>query len=235
MKIACTPREDRMKTVLLVDDHQMFRECLALWLRQAHPAWRILQAGSVASATRLLGEQPLVDLVVLDLDLPDSDPATVVPWVRAAAGDAPILVLSGADDERLLGQARAQGAARCLCKSGGTGELGRVIRAMLPDAQGGMAESSARLSTATADATVPDMSERQLDVLRLLAEGKPNKMISRELQLSEATVKTHLHALFMKLQVNSRTQAVVAASRLGLLGSSALAAVAGSVGPGRAL
>jgi DNA-binding NarL/FixJ family response regulator len=59
-------------------------------------------------------------------------------------------------------------------------------------------------------------SPRQIDVLRLLVEGKPNKLISRELDMSESTVKTHLAAIFRKLDANSRTQAVVAAARLGL-------------------
>jgi two-component system, NarL family, nitrate/nitrite response regulator NarL len=142
-------RNDDMKTLLLIDDQVLFRESLALLLRQRLPEVHVLEAGSLQLARRCCAQATAKDLVVLDF-LPKPSRA------------------------------------------------GAVVDA---------------LPHPLLDTT---LSGRQHEVLGLLVEGKSNKLICRALDLSEATVKSHLQAIFRKLDVNSRTQAVVAAVRLGL-------------------
>lgn len=194
-----------MKTLVLVDDHVMFREGMSLLLRQRLPELRVLEAGSLHLALRLLERQRQpVDLVMLDLELRDSRGLATLDRLRGDWPRLPVLVVSGSLDESLAGEALRRGASGFLSKSVGSDQLIETLRrTLLVDA----GEASERAEP---------LSDRQQEVLGLLLEGKSNKLICRELDLSEATVKSHLQAIFRKLEVSSRTQAVLAAVRLGL-------------------
>lgn len=194
-----------MKTLVLVDDHVMFREGMSLLLRLRLPELRVLEAGSLHLALRLLERQRQpVDLVMLDLELRDSRGLATLDRLRGDWPRLPVLVVSGSLDESLAGEALRRGASGFLSKSVGSDRLIETLRRTL------------LVDAGEAPERAEPLSDRQQEVLGLLLEGKSNKLICRELDLSEATVKSHLQAIFRKLEVSSRTQAVLAAMRLGL-------------------
>lgn len=192
-----------MKTVLLVDDHVLFRESLALMLRQRLPDLRILEAGSMHVALRQCEELPGIDLVVLDLELRDSRGLLTLRRLREARPSARVVVVSGSVDASIAGEVKLLGALGFLSKAASATELVETLRRAL-------------LLPVPHDEAPEALSERQHEVLACMIAGKSNKAICRELDVSEATVKTHIQAIFRKLDVNTRTQAVMAAIRCGL-------------------
>ena len=219
-----------MKT-LLVDDHSLFREGLALLITQGFPQLALLQAGDIAEAMQQLASDPDIELLLLDLALPDSAGTSGLIRLREHAPQVTIVVLSADESAATVLAAIDAGAAGFIPKTARSGVMQEALRVVLaggvylpptvllaPRAEADEAAATAAAfdpPAADADA-VTGLTPRQCDVLRLLIEGKPNKLICRELDLSESTVKTHLASIFRRLGASSRTQAVVAAARLGL-------------------
>jgi len=204
-----------MKT-LLIDDHPLFREGFAMVMASKLPGFELLQAGSLADALRCIDREPALDLVLLDLALPDSSGMQGLLRLREAAPQHKLVVLSASESPDVVIAALDAGAAGFIPK---TSNLDTLLAALRVVIDGGVYLPDSMLHNQRPPAATGEtlgLSPRQLDVLRLLLEGKPNKTICRELDLSESTVKTHLAAIFRKLDVSSRTQAVVSAARLGL-------------------
>lgn len=200
----------RPRKTLLVDDHTLLRESLLLLLDQRLPGHRWRDAATLAAALRWLSNEPDIDLVLLDLDLPDSRGLETLKKVREAAPLVPVVVLSAHDDRHSVLAAIEQGAAGFLTKTVDTARLLHGVKRVL---DGGVILPEDLADSQVPSGGRPELSDRQRDVLRLLIEGKPNKLISRALGLTDATVKTHLQVLYRKLGVESRTQAVLAAAR----------------------
>jgi DNA-binding NarL/FixJ family response regulator len=208
-----------MKT-LLVDDHILFREGLAMLINQGFAQALLLQAGSIAETLAQIAEQGDIELVLLDLALPDSSGMSGLKRLREQAPEVTVVVLSADETPETVLAAIEAGAAGFIPKTARLGVMQEALRVVL---DGGVYLPEAVLTRSAAPVPSPEaagdslgLSPRQLDVLKLLIEGKPNKLICRELDLAESTVKTHLAAIFRRLNANSRTQAVVAAARLGL-------------------
>lgn len=203
--------------LLIVDDHALFRDGLALLVGLEFPALELLQAGSLAQAQALLADHPDVRLVLLDLGLPDAAGLGALTLLHQLSDQAPCVVLSAEESPAVVMAALDAGAAGFIPKTTQSDTMLAALRTILaggvylPPCVTGQARPPAPGGEATTG-----LSDRQMDVLRLLLEGKSNKHIGRELGLSESTVKTHLSAIFRRLNVSSRTQAVVAASQLGL-------------------
>ncbi len=212
--------------LLLVDDHALLRDGLALMMAQEFRELQLLQAGTLAEAHAALRANPDVRLVLLDLGLPDGDGIEALPGLREAAPGAVLVALSADEKRETVLAAIAAGAAGYIPKTAQSGAMMEALRFVL---SGGVYLPAAvleRRASERRDGSAPGaverspeelgLSPRQVDVLKLLVEGKSNKLIARDLSMSESTVKTHLEALFRRLGANSRTQAVVAAARLGL-------------------
>ena len=203
---------------LLVDDHAIVRDALALLVALHHPQVDLRQAGRLREAVALLDVEPDVDLVLLDLALPDSTGVDTLASVRTAAPDARIVVLSADEREATVLAALDAGAAGFIPKSTESGVLRKALATVLA---GGVylpshVGDAAQVEREPVAMDALGLTPRQVDVLRMLVDGGSNKRIARALDLAPSTVKTHLEAIFQRLQVNSRTQAVVAAARLGL-------------------
>ena len=204
--------------LLLIDDHPLFRDGLSLLIQHRlslpdHAALTLLEAGDLTEARAVLQAHPDVKLALLDLNLGDRQGLDTLEQWRAIAPDVPVVVLSADDRPATIVSAIDRGAAGFIPKTAQAATMQDALRRVLAGEVylPGLLEAEDE-----SPESVLGLSERQLDVLRLLIEGKPNKEICRMLVLSESTVKTHLSAIFRKLGVGSRTQAVVAVARAGM-------------------
>ena len=206
---------------ILADDHVLFRDGFALLLQQFEAGTQCLTCGTLADALGLLQKDDDVDLLFLDLNMPGMQGSTSIQAIHKIHPGLPIIILSGEESRAQMTALLAAGAAGYIPKSSSAAVMISAIRLVLaggiyvPSQLVSNDVAGAELNT-SADVEVP-LTERQIDVLRLLAAGKPNKTICRELQMSEGTVKTHINAIYRNLGVVNRTEAALAAQRLRLL------------------
>ena len=199
--------------ILIVDDHPLFREGLKTLLTALEPAVRISDAGSVAEAIALsTADAP--DLILLDMNLPGPSRLDALRQVKAAYETASVVVVSGDEDPVLIRKAVDEGAAGYIPKTTNASLTIQALRLVLANGiylprvaltAGGEISSSAESSKAGGP---PEFSGRQLAVLKCLLQGKANKVIARELDIAEGTVKAHLWSIYQALGVNSRAQAL---------------------------
>jgi DNA-binding NarL/FixJ family response regulator len=216
--------KDRISSVLLVDDHALFREGLALLLKSLVEDLRVTEAGSGEEALGWLSGERVIDLVLMDIHLPGMNGLEGIRRVREQWPDQLIVALSSQDDRETVLATIEAGAMGFIPKSASSSQLADALRVIL--ARGIYLPQSAMQDKqrSAAHPASPDraraadlgLTPRQTDVLWLILQGKPTKLICRELNLSASTVKVHTSAVLRALNVTSRTQAVVAAGRLGL-------------------
>jgi DNA-binding NarL/FixJ family response regulator len=176
-----------------------------------------LEAASAGEVERLAADDP--DLALLDLHMPGSDGAPWIGRLRARFPALPVIVVSAEESPPLVRELIACGVAGFIPKSDTAAVILQAVRLVLsggtyaPLRLLGGEHTAADNGKARPDAPLHGLTQRQLDVLALLARGLPNKRIARELGLSEGTVKVHLLAIFRALEVSNRTEAVVAAQK----------------------
>jgi DNA-binding NarL/FixJ family response regulator len=198
--------------VLLVDDHAILREGVAMLLQREFAGLVLMQAGTLVQAEQALSAHADLGLVLLDLELPDASGLQALLQLRATGHEAAIVVLSAdTGHDRILGAIDA-GAAGYVPKSANAREMLDALRRVLD----GQVVVPTQIPFSGCSVSATALTPRQREVWALLVQGKPNKVICRQLDLSESTVKTHLAVIFQKLGVHSRTEAVVAAARMGL-------------------
>lgn len=207
--------------VLLADDHEMVRLALRHALAPVGNDTVWLEAGDAAGVERWAQEDP--DLALLDLHMPGCDGVRWIGELRKRFPTLPIIVVSAEESAALVRALIDCGVAGFIPKSDSTAVVLQAVRLVLSGGTyaplrllGGGEERAHRVdgSNGEAPAMAPHgLTQRQLDVLALLARGLPNKLIARELDLSEGTVKVHLLAIFRALAVRNRTEAVVAAQK----------------------
>lgn len=203
--------------VLLIDDHALFRDALVLLFEHHLHNFRLLEAESIGRAVEVAREHGEIALALLDLGLADSQGMASLAALRAALPELTVVVLSADARRETIVAAIDAGAAGFVPKTARGTVLADALRTVLDGGVYLPAEALAPAGPGTPDAGVIDaLSPRQVQVLQLLLQGKSNKLICRALDLSESTVKTHLLAVFRRLGVNNRTQAVLAAARMGL-------------------
>jgi len=222
--------------VLLIDDHPLFREGLKGLLLGLEPSVQVEQAGSVDAAETLSGQ--VFDLVLMDLNMPGSQGMEALARTKALFEAAAVVVVSGDESPSTIQRAIQHGAAGYVPKTTDPSVTIQALRLVL--AQGTYLPPEAlRHPGASPDAALAppeptpnwpqELSPRQLAVLRCLLQGKPNKVIAREIGIAEGTVKAHLWAVYQLLGVSNRAQAMYRAHELQLfsaLRSSAPAVVA---------
>jgi two-component system, NarL family, response regulator LiaR len=203
--------------ILLVDDHSVVRQGLRMFLA-IDPAFEVVgEASNGAEALDLVAAlKP--DVVLMDLIMPVMDGVEATRLIRRQYPETEVIALTSVlEDNAVIGAVKA-GAIGYLLKDTGADELLKAIRAA--------SAGQVQLSPAVAERLMREirtpesperLTERETDVLRCLAEGKANKEIARELQVSETTVKSHVSNILTKLGVPSRTQAALYAVRIGLV------------------
>ena len=199
--------------ILVVDDHVLIREALRGLFKELRPEATVLEAPDAARTMQLLAEQPDIALVLLDLSLPDRDGLALLAEVRGRHPGIPVVVLSGFADRANVVRALDHGALGFIPKSAGR----EVMTSALSLVFSGGVYIPPEILPVRPKASPADLglTERQVDVLALMMQGKSNKAICRRLDLAEATVKNHVTAILKALGVSNRTEAVLAASARG--------------------
>jgi DNA-binding NarL/FixJ family response regulator len=202
--------------LLLVDDHPVMRDGLRGVFSEDPDFDVVGEAGDGAEALRLC-EQLDVDVVLMDLRMPEMGGVEAIGRLRKAGHPARVLVLTTYDTDRDVLPAIEAGATGYLLKDAPRDELVRAVRA----AHAGhsvLAPSVAGALRGLVGGRAPEsLSPREIEVLRLVAEGATNSVAARRLMVSETTVKTHLVHIYSKLGVRDRASAVAAAFQRGLL------------------
>lgn len=214
-----------MLNLLVIEDHALVREGLVRVLRQLEPEVTVFEAGDCNSAITVLEREQDLDLVLLDIALPGLDGLGCLDLFRERFPSVPVVVVSAYDDGHTVNRALKHGALGFIPKAYSTEKLVAAVRQVLagnihrpeqlmPVNLG--AELAPAPTVQEAPASEFGLTERQAEVLGLMTKGKSNRDIANLLGLSEGTVKIHITAIFKALGVSSRTQALVAVSRLGI-------------------
>jgi len=199
--------------VLLADDHPVVRDGLAAMVNQQADMEVVAEAGDGEEAIALY-EQHRPDVMVLDLRMPKRDGVAVVQQVLERHPKACILVMTTYDGDEDIFQCLSQGAKGYLLKDAPRPEILSAIRAVSEDRP---YTSTTVAAKALQRMGKPSLTQRELDVLQLVAEGRSNKDIARRLSITEGTEKTHVKAILTKLDAISRTEAVAVAHKRGLI------------------
>lgn len=219
--------------ILIADDHRLVIEAVKSKLAELEAGIEFVLAMSVDEL--LAGASDDLDLAVIDLNMPGADGHAHIDEMRRRHPAVPVIVLSGYEDPAIMRTALEHGvlgfipkayspevmlSAVRLVLAGGVYVPPMMLSALPPGIVAGVpaVEAAARTATPAAAHTLDHLrnvlTERQVEVLQLLSQGKPNKLIGRALGISEGTVKIHLAAIFRALNVRNRTEAVVAAQTL---------------------
>ena len=201
--------------LLIVDDHPVVRDGLSKLLTSSADDIEVLQAGDCGAGVATAAAHPDLDAIFMDLNLPGLCGPDAVREFGRRCPAVPVIVLSSSEDANDVRSALAAGALGYVPKSASVPTLMAALHLVLS----GEIYLPPLLLTATETpgGAAPALTERQMDVLRLLADGQANKQIARTLDIAEKTVKVHVSAIFRFLNVDNRTQAVTAAQRAGLL------------------
>jgi DNA-binding NarL/FixJ family response regulator len=227
----CCVHKERIGDVeiLVVDDHVLIREALRGVLKEVKGDAIVLEASSCGQAMKVIAEHPNLDLILLDLNLPDRDGFSVLTELGERYPAISVVVLSAQQDRGSVVRALDLGALGFIPKSGQREVMVSALQLVFaggiyipPEILARDEPSAPQRDDKPSAANRPTVSpadvgltERQVDVLSLMMQGKSNKAICRVLNLAEPTVKNHVTAILKALEVSNRTEAVIAAGQLG--------------------
>jgi DNA-binding NarL/FixJ family response regulator len=204
--------------LVIADDHPLFRGALREAVNGLFDNGDIAEAGSFDDISKLLDRNNDVDLVLLDLAMPGVRGFSGLMYMRAQYPGIPVVIVSGNDDPAVIRRCMDFGASGFIPKSLGVDQMRSAIERVIgggiwtpPDIDLSVKSDD---DSAAILARLASLTPQQVRVLMMLSEGLLNKQIAYELSVSEATVKAHVSAILQKLGVESRTQAVIAASKI---------------------
>jgi DNA-binding NarL/FixJ family response regulator len=208
--------------ILLADDHKLVRAGLVLVLKQMEDGIELLEAGTGREAVALIEANAGIDLVLMDLDLPDGSGLEALVAIKAKGLKVPVVILSAMEDQAMVSRAMELGARGFIPKSASGEVMVNSLRLVL---SGGICLPPGYGETVQGEknAQLPNLTHRQLEVLRFMAQGNSNKEIARELGISENTVRVHISAIISALDATNRTEAAYSAMRLGLIPRASMA------------
>lgn len=212
--------------IMIVDDHALVRRGMSYVVKEGFPDADVIEAESAAEALEHLHGGTKVDLALVDVRMPDLDGLELLRAIKAEWAEMPVIMISTYENAPYVKRALADGAAGYLLKDATPEDLSQAINVALSgsgnvlsprviqnlfDEQdgGGSAGGTGRRNEYS-------LTQREQDILALLAEGRSNREIAGRLFLSEKTVKAHLAAVFRKLNVTNRTQAAMMAVQMGV-------------------
>jgi two-component system, NarL family, response regulator LiaR len=203
--------------VLIADDHEVVRQGLRTFL-SLDPELEVVGEAVDGSEAVRMAHRLRPDVVLMDLLMPELDGIAATQIIRKELPETEVVALTSVlEDDKVVGAVRA-GAIGYMLKDTRSAELRQAIKAAAAGQVQLSPKAAARLMREVVAPERPEvLSERELDVLRLLARGLANKEIARELSIAEKTVKSHVSSILGKLGVQSRTQAALYAGRVGLV------------------
>jgi DNA-binding NarL/FixJ family response regulator len=208
--------------ILVVDDHPLYRSGVAYTLQNTGMNVTVVECSSLDTAFQRLDEGLAADLMILDLQMPGYSGLDSVRTVRHRRPELPVLVLSGTEDPAIVRECIELGAFGFVPKSAPSDQFNAALKLVL---SGGVYLPATSLSVGSPVSRAQQdawrrlgahLTERQRQVLLGIVQGKPNKVIARDLGLSDTTVKSHVAHILDALVVSNRTEAVYALARAGL-------------------
>ncbi len=210
-----------MISLVIADDHPLFRSALSGALRSEIQGIEIVESHDLDSTIKCLEKTNDLDLLLLDLNMPGSGEMYGLIRIRKDFPDVPVAIISGSEDSVMVSNVIDAGALGFIPKTSEPSTYVQAINAILAgdiwlpeDLKEAVANQPK--SDLSMQMKVAELTPQQYKVLCYLHEGLLNKQIAYELSISEATVKAHITAIFRKLEINNRTQAVLVASQLKL-------------------
>lgn len=206
--------------VLVVEDHPLFLEAMQRAIASALPGAETVEATTIEAAKMALGGRASIDVVLLDLALPGTKGFDGLLELRSLHPKLPIVVVSALEDPRIVKEVMGYGAAGFISKSASRAEIGSAIKSVMDGTvtlPKGYAPPVTRPEAALRGDLVTRLqmlTPKQLSVLKMLRQGLLNKQIAHELDIEETTVKAHVSEILRKLNVASRTQAVIEAQKI---------------------
>jgi DNA-binding NarL/FixJ family response regulator len=213
--------------ILIVDDHALVRRGMAYVVKEGFPDADVVEAESAAAALEHLNRSGEIDLALVDVRMPDLDGLELLRALKAERPEMPVIMLSTYDNAPYVKRALADGAAGYLLKDATPEDLSQAINVAMSGSGNVLSprviqnlfeehEASSRDHGSNGRRGEYSLTQREHDILALLAEGRSNREIAGRLYLSEKTVKAHLAAIFRKLGVTNRTQAAMVAVQIGV-------------------
>lgn len=217
--------------ILLVDDHALFREGMRHVLQRLPEEVEILEAGNFPDGLKIAAQHPELDLALLDLNMPGSEGSISIRFFHRHYPHIPVVVVSGEDGRNYMEKVMNYGAMGFVCKSSTAAVMLGALNLVLSGGVYIPPEMLRQHSVLTEkEPEIIDrrslrtneygLTSRQMEVLGHLAAGLSNKEIAEAVHLAEGTVKIHVAAVYQTLRVSNRMEAVRAAEKLGLLGTS---------------
>lgn len=211
--------------VIIAEDHILFREAIAKLIKEIEPQATIDEVSRYEEVYQLLKDRQGYDLIIVDLDLPDIEWEQGLFQIKERSKEAKIIVITASEDIPSIKKAVSMGILGYIPKSLPPKVMLGAIKIVM---EGGSYLPITALNQIKRDSVEEEveankrtiknnLTGRQLEVLRLIAQGKSNKQIAYEMQVSEATVKLHINSLLKNLQVHNRTQAVLEGQKQGIL------------------
>lgn len=206
--------------ILIADDHALFRDGLAMRLEEINPDIIMHQSPSFSQAVKILDKESDIDIIIVDLDMPDMRWEDGIAELKKKAPNASMIVISASEDIRNIRKILSTGIKGYIPKRSDPKIMHNALKLIL---EGGtyippaLIENSNENNSNGYKISGKTLTNRQSQVLDLIAQGKSNKQIAYEMGVSEATVKLHINALLRSLKVNNRTQAVVTAQKMGII------------------
>ena len=208
--------------VLIADEQSLFRDGLTLRLKEINQNIDILQSSSLTETLKILSAEPNTDILILDIDLVGFSAEETIKNIQNLSSSVKIIAISSSEDALNIKNILSLGVKGYIPKRSDSNILSGALKLIL---DGGTYIPPAMLKTdSTSKPTPPtlpplkkNLTNRQSQVLDLIAQGKSNKQIAYDMGVSEATVKLHINALLRSLKVNNRTQAVITAQKMGLI------------------
>ncbi len=210
-----------MLKVLVADDHDLVREGVNTALEELDPQISILGANCIAAVLQQLPANPDIDIILLDLGLPDAEQFSGLLQIKETAPDIPVAILSALNDQESVHGALAAGADGYIPKTSSKKVMLHAIRLILAGEiylPSILLQSNQRISSTATITNLPQrrdaatgLTRRQIQVLDLIEKGLSNKEIARQIFCTEGTVKAHVTAILKTFGVSSRAKAVIAA------------------------
>jgi len=207
-----------LQVVIIADDHPLFRDAIKQAIEGLMPNCSFRLAGDLDDLRQQLRDTEAVELVLLDLSMPGTTGFSGLLSIRSEFQDIPVIVVSATEDSATIKKCIELGASGFIPKSSGVEyivegikavQLGEVWTPPNVDIDADIDDASSDLLT-----RIQSLTPQQTRVLSMLSEGLLNKQIAYELSVSEATVKAHVSAVLLKLNVDSRTQAVIMMNKI---------------------